>query len=149
MRAGRRIVGRGRARSSRRVADRDSLKDAGESIDTLRLKAQGLNIFVPQTLESLKKVCAEAQLFIGNDSGPMHLAAALGTPCLGLFGPNLPSHSGPWPLLEDGPHQTIEGHTPCRPCEQIVCHQPHDWCMDKIQVDDVLTRILSMMKEKA
>ena len=42
------------------VADRDSLKDAGESIDTLRLKAQGLNIFVPQTLESLKKVCAEA-----------------------------------------------------------------------------------------
>src|SRR6185312_11928616 len=43
-----------------------------------------------------------AALFIGNDTGIMHIAAAMGTPTLGLFGPSLPEHYAPW-----GPHTAV------------------------------------------
>jgi heptosyltransferase III len=47
-------------------------------------------------------VLRRAALFIGNDTGIMHVAAATGTPTLGLFGPSLPAHYAPW-----GPHTAV------------------------------------------
>ena len=48
-----------------------------------------------ETAAFLKK----CKVFVGNDSGLMHMSAALGVPTLGLFGPSMPEHYGPW-----GPH---------------------------------------------
>jgi lipopolysaccharide heptosyltransferase I len=57
------------------------------------------------TLPQLAALLRRCQLFIGNDSGPLHLAAAVGTPCLSLFGPTLPLRTGPF-----GNHVVLVGH---------------------------------------
>ncbi len=50
----------------------------------------------PTTLTELASLCRRAELFIGADTGPLHLAAALGTSCVGLY--------GPWPATRHGPY---------------------------------------------
>ena len=57
------------------------------------------------TLPQQAALLRRCQLFIGNDSGPLHLAAAVGTPCLSLFGPTLPLRTGPF-----GNHVVLVGH---------------------------------------
>jgi lipopolysaccharide heptosyltransferase I len=64
------------------------------------------------TLRELAALARRARLFIGSDTGPLHLAAAVGTPCVGLYGPWSPDHHGPY-----GPQHvvlqkmTVEGST--------------------------------------
>jgi ADP-heptose:LPS heptosyltransferase len=97
-------------------------------------------------LAGLRDLLAGASLYIGNDSGPLHLAAALGTPCLALFGPNLEERSGPWPLPGPGsPHHALHEEVPCRPCGQVTCIRPWDWCMDKLSLARVLAEARSML----
>ncbi len=48
------------------------------------------------TVSQLIELTRRAGLFIGGDTGPMHLAAALGVPVVGLFGPTNPERNGPW-----------------------------------------------------
>ncbi len=50
----------------------------------------------PRTLRELASLSRRARLFVGSDSGPLHLAAAVGTPCVGLY--------GPWPAERHGPY---------------------------------------------
>jgi ADP-heptose:LPS heptosyltransferase len=109
--------------------------------EALRGRGWQLRLIAPEEkldLKELKELCAEASLFVGNDSGPMHLAASLGTRCIGLFGPNLESRSGPWPAEK---HKTLHEEVPCRPCAQTVCVQPGDWCMDKLSLERVLEAV--------
>jgi ADP-heptose:LPS heptosyltransferase len=108
-----------------------------------KLKERGweVRLILPhESLElvELRDLLAAASLFVGNDSGPLHLAASLGTPCVGLFGPNLASRSGPWPLER---HKVLFEPVPCSPCAQTVCVQPSDWCMAKLRVERVLQAI--------
>jgi ADP-heptose:LPS heptosyltransferase len=66
------------------------------------------------TLSELKTVIAGLNLFIGPDSGPLHIAAALGTPSVGVYGPNISSVSGPL-----APNvRFVELPLGCRPCNQ-------------------------------
>ncbi len=51
---------------------------------------------IPCTVSQLIELTRRAGLFIGGDTGPMHLAAALGVPVVGLFGPTNPERNGPW-----------------------------------------------------
>jgi ADP-heptose:LPS heptosyltransferase len=44
------------------------------------------------------ELCRQPSIFIGNDSGPMHLSAAVGNPVLAIFGPTSPLRFGPWPI---------------------------------------------------
>lgn len=57
---------------------------------------QAASIAPSTTLTQLCALCQTAQLFIGCDTGPMHMAAAVGTPCVVLFGPTRPQDSGPY-----------------------------------------------------
>lgn len=50
----------------------------------------------PTTLRELAALCQRARIFISSDTGPLHLAVAVGTPCVGLY--------GPWPAEENGPY---------------------------------------------
>lgn len=104
-----------------------------------RCKEHKLDLVKTGKLEDLVDVLSGARLFVGNDSGPMHLAAALGTPCIGLFGPNLPERSGPWPLpgSPGSPHVVLHQPPDCCPCDQVRCVQPEKWCMADISVDAV------------
>lgn len=62
---------------------------------TIVAVAAGHALLAPATrLPELAALLREATLFVGSDTGPLHLAAAVGTPCVGLYGPTRPEHSG-------------------------------------------------------
>ncbi|MBI5263814.1 MAG: lipopolysaccharide heptosyltransferase II [Bradyrhizobium sp.] len=80
---------------------------------------------------------AAASLAISNDSGLMHIAAALGTPTMGIFGPTSPYH---WAPL-NGLAATVQTRTqvPCQPCHRPVCRMNDHRCMRDIPASDVVT----------
>ncbi|MGA7804289.1 lipopolysaccharide heptosyltransferase II [Bradyrhizobium sp.] len=79
---------------------------------------------------------AAAKLAISNDSGLMHIAAALGTPTMGIFGPTSPYL---WAPL-NGLAATIQTKTqvPCQPCQRPVCRMNDHRCMRDIPASDVV-----------
>jgi heptosyltransferase-2 len=79
--------------------------------------------------------------FLTNDSGPMHIAAALGTPLLALFGSTNEVKTGPYPK-----GRVIHKHVECSPCYKRVC--PIDFrCMKRIEVDEVYNELMDVLKE--
>jgi heptosyltransferase-2 len=79
---------------------------------------------------------AAARGAISNDSGLLHVAAALGTPSIGIFGPTSPWHWAPLNPLAAIIETASE--LPCRPCHKPVCRQRHHRCMRDISPDQVL-----------
>ncbi|QBD82047.1 lipopolysaccharide heptosyltransferase II [Ktedonosporobacter rubrisoli] len=77
-------------------------------------------------------------LFIGNDSSPMHLAAAVGIPVIAIFGPTSPQEYGPYPL-DEAKHVAIWRHPTGRPCFFLGQMQAcaNCTCMASVSVDDV------------
>ena len=88
-------------------------------------------------LDKLAAVIAGASLFIGGDSGPLHLAAAVSTPSVGLFGPGPPELTGP-PVTEN---RYVYRKLDCSPCNQEECVRPWAPCMSLITVDEVFERV--------
>jgi heptosyltransferase-2 len=78
---------------------------------------------------------AAADAAVSNDSGLLHVAAALGTPAIGIFGPTSPWH---WaPLNPIAAVMETTSSLPCRPCHKPVCRLGHHRCMRDIPVDQV------------
>jgi ADP-heptose:LPS heptosyltransferase len=69
---------------------------------------------------------------VTNDTGTMHIAAAVGTPVVALFGPTPPLMTGPW---GEG-HVVVKKDVPCSPCWKRICPTDHQ-CMERITVDEV------------
>jgi len=89
---------------------------------------------IPTTLEELVALCEKSRLFIGGDTGPMHFAAAVGTPIVSIFGPTSSDRNGPF-RRED---IVVERRLPCRPCyERDKCPLDHWQCIVDITVDHV------------
>ena len=85
-------------------------------------------------------------LFIGNDSGPMHIAAALNVPVIAFFGPSDPAIWGPWNVKS----KVVQAPAmECMPCDQKGCKYVPEHCMTKIKLDDVKIAIASMLEEKS
>ena len=79
---------------------------------------------------------AAARLAISNDSGLMHVAAAIGTPTMAIFGPTSPYH---WaPLNELAAIVQTRTHVPCQPCHRPVCTMNDHRCMTEISADEVV-----------
>lgn len=92
------------------------------------------------TLGQLAALLAGSDLVIGADSGPLHLAVAVGTPTVHLFGPTDPALFGPW-SERPADHVVIRAHCPCAPCnrldfppEELPLHR----CMETISAAEVL-----------
>lgn len=83
---------------------------------------------------------AAAQVAVSNDSGLLHVAAAAGTPSIGIFGPTSPWHWAPLNPLA-GVIETTSS-LPCRPCHKPVCRLEHHRCMRDIAPDQVLAATL-------
>lgn len=79
---------------------------------------------------------AAADAAVSNDSGLLHVAAALGTPAIGIFGPTSPWHWAPLNPLAATIQADIE--LACRPCHKPVCRMRHHGCMTEIAVDQVV-----------
>jgi heptosyltransferase-1 len=92
---------------------------------------------LPELLSFLKR----CDLFVGGDSGPMHMASSLGIPVVALFGPTDPVRNGP--IL--GRARVVRGHAPCGPCYRRRC--PRSECMDAISVEDVWGPLTTLLTE--
>jgi heptosyltransferase-2 len=84
------------------------------------------------SLRQLAAVISLADLFVTNDSGPMHLANALGTPVLALFGPTDPEATAPF----QEPSAYLHKAPPCWPCAYRDCPIDHR-CMESISPEEV------------
>lgn len=76
-----------------------------------------VNLAGQLSLKELAALTSRAQLFIGVDSAPMHIAAAVGTPCVVLFGPSGDKEWGPWMVRSE----IVSSDHPCRPCGLDGC----------------------------
>jgi lipopolysaccharide heptosyltransferase II len=98
------------------------------------------------SLTELRALVGRAALYIGGDSGPLHVAGTTATPVVGLFGPTLAVRSMPWrdPQL---PAEAVEpGALACRPCDQRHCVTGDFRCLTGIspaQVLDAAERLLA------
>jgi lipopolysaccharide heptosyltransferase II len=86
------------------------------------------------SLRQLVALTRRARLHVGCDTGPMHIAAALGTPVVALFGPADPVRTGPW----GAGHRVLRVPPPCAPCNRRTCNQPRHACMEDLTVELVL-----------
>jgi ADP-heptose:LPS heptosyltransferase len=98
------------------------------------------------SLSELRALVERAALYIGGDSGPLHIAATSRVPIVGLYGPTLPARSSPWRAeLWRTESVEIQGLS-CRPCDQRSC-EPGDFrCLGWIQprhVVDAAVRLLA------
>jgi lipopolysaccharide heptosyltransferase II len=104
-------------------------------------KPDMIKIIPPVNLRVLAKLLRKSRLFIGNDSGMMHLAAMVGVPILGIFGPGNPETSGPY--IEMKKQEVVTKNFSCSPCKQKFfkeckpspLYKPY--CLEDITVKDV------------
>jgi heptosyltransferase-2 len=90
-------------------------------------------------LMALLKIC---RVLLTNDSGPMHVAAALGTPVIVPFGSTSPELTGPG-LPDDPQHRPLKSDAPCSPCFLREC--PIDYrCLNGISVERVVEAVLEV-----
>jgi heptosyltransferase-2 len=84
-----------------------------------------------------------ADVAVSNDSGLLHVAAALGTPSIGIFGPTSPWHWAPLnPLAAVVETQTL---VTCRPCHKPTCRYGHHRCMREIPAERVVAAVLAAL----
>jgi heptosyltransferase II len=88
----------------------------------------------------LAALAARARLVVANDSGPMHLAAAVGTPVVAFFGPTDPGRTAP----SGAPARVLDRYVFCSPCFRDECPFEHQ-CMGEITVDMALKACEEML----
>lgn len=94
-------------------------------------------------LEALGAALERCRVFVTNDTGPMHVASAVGTPVVAIFGSTDPRITAPY----GGPHSIIQANVPCAPCGKRECNRDLE-CMKAISIDNVLHAVEYQMKVK-
>ncbi len=89
-------------------------------------------------LSELRALVGRAALYIGGDSGPLHIAATTAVPVVALFGPTLPERSMPWRGTGARAVALDAGPLPCRPCHQRRCAPGDFRCLTGIAPERVL-----------
>jgi heptosyltransferase-2 len=120
-----------------------------EAVSTVvsQIKSQAVNLVGKTTFKQLAAVLQRCRLFIGGDSGPLHIAAAVGTPTVGIFGPSDPRLVAP----RGEKHLAVWKKVSCSPCywpdtvaaghDFSECKEGSRECMSAIQVEDVLAAV--------
>jgi heptosyltransferase-3 len=97
------------------------------------------------SLPEVAALTAQARVFVGVDSAPMHMAAAMGTPVLALFGPSGEYEWGPWMVRQ---RVVASGAHPCRPCGNDGCGGGKvSECLTSLPVDDVFAQFEALVAE--
>ncbi|MCI4397893.1 MAG: lipopolysaccharide heptosyltransferase II [Acidobacteria bacterium] len=105
------------------------------------------------SLRSMAAVVSRAALFVGNDSGPMHVAAAVGVPVVAVFGPGAPHKTEPY--LPSARFRVIYASLPCSPCRQAFWQecQPSKAlkppCLEAISPEAVLLSCEKLLANKS
>ena len=106
------------------------------------VQARVLNMIGKTTVRQLMALLSRCRLLITNDSGPMHVAAALGVPVVALFGPT--DHTTTSPLTDSW--RMVRKPVDCSPCLKRVCPTDHR-CMESITAQDALSAVRNLMEE--
>ena len=107
------------------------------------LKGRVINLVGRTSLPQLAGLLREMDLVISNDTGPMHLAAAMGAKVLALYGPSDPVRTGPF-----GPRsRVVKGKLLCQPCFMTRCRYGDNSCMRTITPDKVIALAMEMLNQ--
>ncbi len=104
------------------------------------MQAPSASVAGETTLRELAALYKEASLLLTTDSGPMHLAAAVGTPVVALFGPTSPERTGPY----GAGHVVIRKGLACSPCFRKACDTLE--CMKTIGVEEVFQAVRERLR---
>ncbi|SLM50334.1 Putative Lipopolysaccharide heptosyltransferase III (fragment) [Nitrospira japonica] len=96
-----------------------------------------INLAGRADMRTYAAILKRASLFVGNDSGAMHVAAAVGTPVVALFGPSDPKEWGP----RGGAVAVLYKGLDCRICFHPTCERGEENCMKLIGIEEVLSAI--------
>ena len=92
-------------------------------------------------LREVRELISQSSLFVGPDSGPMHIAASTSTPIVALFGPTLPANFSPWQAKAS----LIEKEFECRPCKQRECVYKDFRCLRSITPEEAYQACLHFL----
>jgi heptosyltransferase II len=128
------------------AADQDTVAEVTRAAFAAGAGARNIIDLAGKTdLPALAGVLARCRAFVSNDSGAMHLAAAVDVPVVGIFGPTREWATSPLP----GPHgiraAIVRTDVWCRPCMLRTCPIDHR-CMTGIGVEDVISPVLAMLR---
>ena len=107
-----------------------------------------INLAGKTSLRELISLISECEVFVTNDSGPMHLAYAVRTPLVALFGSTDPVLTGPPPGSENKRQIVLTPDIPCSPCFGRTCKNNDMACMHAISSDDVYYGIKKIFPDK-
>ena len=124
------------------ITGSDQEKPYVESIIRKAKTAKVFDLAGQTTLKDLACLYRQAAVVVTTDSGPMHIAAAVGTPVVALFGPTDPRRTGPYGTG----HTVISKKLPCSPCFLKQC--PTRECMERITVEEVLEVVKGKLGKK-
>jgi heptosyltransferase-3 len=112
-----------------------------------RTHARIVDLVGELSLPELAALTAHARAFVGVDTAPMHIAAAMGTPTLALFGPSGEHEWGPWMVRQ---RVVVSRAHPCRPCGLDGCGGGKvSECLTSLAVDDVYAQFEALLAETA
>jgi ADP-heptose:LPS heptosyltransferase len=138
--------------SARRLGRQESRKEKKADSESLALSyledfyAPEFPVLFDLPLDELMALMVDSALFLGNDSGPMHLATAFGKPVVGIFGSSDPKRWHPWGT----PHRVIWAGLDCSPCHGKSCANPDRFaCVKAIEVKEVIKASLDLLQKKA
>lgn len=114
----------------------------GRTIECIvsNMKSKAANLAGETTLKTLAALYEKIDFLVSPDTGPMHVAAALGRPVVALFGPTAPWRTGP---VGNG-HQVVQTQIDCSPCFKRTCKTVD--CMEKITVEQVLESVEAILE---
>jgi heptosyltransferase-1 len=88
------------------------------------------------TLADLVEICRSASLMVSGDTGPLHIAAAVGTPTVSIFGPTDPARNGPW-----SPDDIAVSRFAACGCHYDRRCRQEQWCLTTIPVIEVTAAV--------
>jgi len=102
-----------------------------------------INLAGKTSLKELAYLFSRCRLVVSTDTGPMHIAAAMGTPTVALFGPTAPWRTGPYGMG----HKVVREELDCSPCFKKRC--THLTCMKKITPEKIFEAVQQVLQQRS
>jgi ADP-heptose:LPS heptosyltransferase len=119
--------------------------DEHPAIESLAAQIESPHSILPSGfgLPHLVALLARASLFVGNESGPLHLACALDIPVVGIYGPGVKDVFYPWSERSAYVHHVLD----CNPCDQVHCVFPEHPCIVRATEAEVQEAVAKVMDQ--
>ena len=119
---------------------------AGEesAVSEVAKGAPGSKIMFGLSIPELAELIRGARIYVGNDSGPMHLAAAVGTPTLAVWGSSDSRRWRPWQVE----HRVVQNLLECNPCPGYRCHVADTpTCIESVTIEQVIAAMEELLAQ--